>query len=92
MTDLIAQATQSSGGYSTWSPLEWGAFFAAAGVFVGGLVTGIIGIIKAARAQATADANAGRMDRLSERTGRTEDKVFEVAKAMPPTPPSDKPA
>jgi hypothetical protein len=60
MIQFLAQTTQQTG-MKTWGPLEWGAFFTAAGIFVGGLVTGIVAIINASRANtkaASADANA----------------------------------
>lgn len=62
MVDLLAQTTQPTG-MKTWGPLEWTAFFTAAGVFIGGLVTGIIAIINAAKANTRAnDANQTARD------------------------------
>ena len=92
--NLLLQTTQPAG----WSPEAMTALIAGLVTLVGAIAAAVVSVIvawkasnKATEAKATSDANTGRMDRLSERTSRVEDKAYEVAKAAAPEAFKDKP-
>lgn len=86
MTQFIAQATQPAGGFATWTPTEWGLFFTAAGVFLGGVGATVVSIIIALRAKGAADVANTKADANSTRLNQHGEHIYDLAIAQESDP------